>query len=462
MSTNRPVLTDEILREALLELATGPDAGDLAANVIRSVAATPQRGGLAWPLFDLGRRTSLILVAGLLLAALAAAVAVYSGVLPRPVPLPAAPSTVVTQFPDGLGGYVHTAFPPGSVTGAEIPVLTSNLPANAAGLRWSPDGSRLAYVTREAPTASEPYTNTGVFLANADGSDPIPLELAHPADDVFASGWWNGVIWAPSGELLAVEWVRTVCVGADCPEDGTEIYPHGIEIFDAAGLPVAGWDMGSDWTTNMPIWSPDSTAMGWLGYSTESCGFCHVFHWRTLTDDAVTSIPFPEGNNNHVTWSTDNRLLVSQYRSERGPAGNEGAITQIPERVYSMTPDGTDVQDVAWSRAQVPFWSPDGQMLVAVDPVAGQLIVLDLDSGDETVVSTPPGLSFEQWAPEGDRVMLVGNPADPGAGRDIDAAPCGPCYLYLAGVDGSDVLELGRAEDFGWMPASVSEGETPD
>jgi hypothetical protein len=51
---------------------------------------------------------------------------------------------------------------------------------------------------------------------------------------------------------------------------------------------------------------------------------------------------------------------------------------------------------------------------------------------------------------------------DPGAGRDIDAAPCGPCYLYLAGLDGSDVLELGRAEDFGWMPASVSENASAD
>lgn len=450
MSTNRPVLTDAVLRQALVELAAGPDAGDVTASVTRSVAATAQRSGLAWPLIDLSRRTTLILVAGLLLAGLAATLAVYSSGLPRPVPLPVVPSTVVTQVSNGLRGdayaEVHTAFPPGLVTGTE---LTSNLPPNAVGLRWSPDGSRLAYFTREAPDLDGLATYTGVFVANADGNDPTPLELAHDMSRYFSSGWWNGVSWAPSGELLAVSWG---CDEPDCDASG-------VEIFDAAGSPIAAWET-SPTLLGWPIWSPDSAAMGWKDFQWETGGCENCFHWRTLTDDAVTSLSFPFSVN--VTWSTDNRLQVVQYRSERGPAGNEGQITSIAERVYSMTPNGTDARDVAWSRSQVPVWSPDGRMLVAVDPVAGELVVLDLGSGDETIVPTPTGLYFAEWGPEGDRLMLAGNPAYPDAGRDIDGFVNGPYYVYLVNVDGSDALPLGRGDDFGWMPASVSEGEITD
>jgi Tol biopolymer transport system component len=458
MSTNRTVLTDELLRQALIELAAGPDAGGVTASVMRSVEATPQRGGLVWPLIDLSRRTTLILVAGLLLAGLVATVAVYSGVLPRPVPLPVVPSTVVTQLSNGLRGEefaaFHTAFPSGSVTGT---VLSGDLPANAVGLRWSPDGSRLAYSTVEWPLAGDVPIYTGAFVANADGSDPTPLELGHDMSMYMSSGWWNGADWAPSGERLAVEWVRTVCAGANCPGGSGDVYEHGFEIFDAAGSLIVAWDAGA-WSASRPIWSPDSTAVGWTGYPIEDCEFyCEAFHWRTLTDDTVTSIALEEEAVAIVTWSTDNRLRVVQH----GFSGNPDRMISVAEYVYSMTPNGTNRQDGAWTRAQVPFWSPDGRMLAAVDPVAGQLIVLDLGTGDETIVSIPTGMKFVEWGPEGDRVILVGDPGCPDCGQDINAGP-EDSQLYLVTLDGSDPLPLGRADDFGWMPASVSEGEIPD
>ena len=60
---------------------------------------------------------------------------------------------------------------------------------------FSPDGERIAYSTNE----SDVYENTDVYVANADGSDPEPLDLAETGAET------SPVEFSPDGERLLVE-----------------------------------------------------------------------------------------------------------------------------------------------------------------------------------------------------------------------------------------------------------------
>ena len=65
--------------------------------------------------------------------------------------------------------------------------------ADLSEYRWSPDGTRIAYI------CSDPATHLGsnVCVMNADGSDP--RQLTHEGAD-----WWEaGLQWSPDGQSLA-------------------------------------------------------------------------------------------------------------------------------------------------------------------------------------------------------------------------------------------------------------------
>jgi hypothetical protein len=101
MTANPQTVPDERLRRALAELAAGPDGTALVAEVLRAVDATPQADGLAWPPRFSGRHLAIIAATGLLLVMLVGAVALFSGMLPAPEPVPGpidpSPSTATSQ-----------------------------------------------------------------------------------------------------------------------------------------------------------------------------------------------------------------------------------------------------------------------------------------------------------------------------------------------------------------------------
>jgi Tol biopolymer transport system component len=101
----------------------------------------------------------------------------------------------------------------------------------AAQPAYSPDGTKLAYVAKNGP---------GVFVANADGSDPHAVS----SRTVSWMGW--GPSWSPDGRLLAFAALAS-------PE-------VVVANADGSGERVIA-DLGSRWVRSAPQWSPDGALL---------------------------------------------------------------------------------------------------------------------------------------------------------------------------------------------------------
>jgi len=105
------------------------------------------------------------------------------------------------------------------------------LVARAGHPAYSPDGTRLAYVGYGGPGGS-----TGVFVANADGSNPHAVS----SRTIRFDGWSPS--WSPDGTLLAF---------ADLASPEVVVAKA-----DGSGERVIA-DLGSRWVRSAPQWSPD-------------------------------------------------------------------------------------------------------------------------------------------------------------------------------------------------------------
>jgi Tol biopolymer transport system component len=99
--------------------------------------------------------------------------------------------------------------------------------ANAALPAYSPDGTKLAYVSRTGP---------GVFVANTDGSHPHEVS----SRTIRWDGWAPS--WSPDGSLLAFAALAS-------PE-------VVVAKADGSGERVIA-DLGARWVRSAPQWSPD-------------------------------------------------------------------------------------------------------------------------------------------------------------------------------------------------------------
>ena len=264
-------------------------------------------------------------------------------IVETPAPLPVAPATIMVQEWNGLrdpGSIVtHTAFEPGSAVGNPAMEV---LPPNAVGLRWSADGTRLAYWERDAPPDLRGLPLRGLYLARADGTEPVPVALPRETNVYASNGWWSGVRWSPMGDRFALAWNTGGCSdGPDCTP------PGGIDVFDLTGQLVAAISV-SDSVSGDVLWAPDGLTVGW---TTGSCSnsYCEsdALQQRQIDEGAsVTTLPLEKGSS--VVWSDTNRLLVVVMRSE--PNGTPGEVVKTAvDRVYSMAPDGSDMRESAWA-----------------------------------------------------------------------------------------------------------------
>ncbi|HJQ34621.1 MAG TPA: S8 family serine peptidase [Pyrinomonadaceae bacterium] len=206
-----------------------------------------------------------------------------------------------------------------NVDGTNRVNLTNNLADNEYPT-WSPDGSKIGYVSTVSGTGCD------LYVANADGTNQHALNLSPMPSDIF--GW----DWSPDGTKIVFE-------------DGN----GDIAVVNADGtgrvtiVSNAAWD----W---QPRWSPDGSK---IVFTSDRTGSSQLY---VMNPDgtAQTQLTSSVNNNNYPVWSPNGRKIAFiSYRNN-------------DYEIYSISPDGTQEKRLTNHPGfdYEPHWSSDGAKIV--------------------------------------------------------------------------------------------------
>ena len=239
--------------------------------------------------------------------------------------------------------------------GAAPARLTSNQ-AGDYSPAWSPDGSRIAFV-------SERDGNADIYVMNADGSAPTRL----------TSNAWRDTrpAWSPDGSRIAF-------VSGD---ERTDIY-----VIDADGSGQV--KLTDSFATDQdPAWSPDGTRIAFV--SGDMNAEIHVIDANGSENRRLTSA---SGLDVSPAWSPDGRTIA--FRSHR-----DG-----DSEIYLLGADGSDQVNLTNHPAddEFPAWSPDGRTIAFASDRDGafDLYMMSADgSGLARLIDDPAEAGGPIWQP---------------------------------------------------------------
>jgi Tol biopolymer transport system component len=287
-------------------------------------------------------------------------------------------------------------------------------PPDASGPTWSPDGTRLAFVSNRDGNAE-------IYTVSATGG-AVQRLTNNPADDTLPT-------WLAGGDRIAFTSTR----GGS--RDVYVMYSDGTLVFGITGN--AGNNFDADWQPIAPPAPSNATA--------SRLAFLRVDAGNSEQTDIYTSNPDGTGEVN----------VTNSPQKEKSPAwspdGKLIAYVRWPERqLFVMNADGTGARSIA-SVSDVsdkPSWSPDGRRIAFIggSDLAYTLAVVNLDGTGRTLLVPLDGTYLEvAWSPDGRTLAYV---IDPSAGLNPSIA--------VVNVDGTGarVLSIGKNRDTNpaWSP----------
>jgi Tol biopolymer transport system component len=232
-------------------------------------------------------------------------------------------------------------------------------PGNNRDPVWSPDGTKIAFVSDTLTTLP-----INLYVMNADGTNPI--RLADSFNDIEPT-------WSPDGTKLAFAANRDGLVGSiyTVNADGTNI------------LRLTNAPPGSD---QAPAWSPDGTRVAfWTNEYAIGLHIAVVNADGSGRTDFNPNIAF--GMN--PAWSPDGTRIAYDGTTLSG------------QRIFVMNANGTgQTQLTSTTFSDIkPAWSPDGKKIAFERNITGQthVMVMNADGSGETNLMPTDWGSAPDW-----------------------------------------------------------------
>ncbi len=256
-----------------------------------------------------------------------------------------------------------------NVNGSGLRQIT-NIPEGACQPRWSPDGTRLVFIS---PCARDldTYPGSSLFIVSVESGDIIPLPSA-PGGDFDPS-------WSPVGDKIVFTSLR---------EDGV----LSIYLFDLTENSVTRFGDPEGRYSSFPAWSPDGRAIVYIGPDNRI---------YAMSLDGSENIPLVVGggnfNNYDPFWSPDGSVVYFS-RTRTDETTGVSSLWAVP---YSA--DGAMAVEVSNSNQVIdPSLSPDGFWLAFKSWVSGShdIYLMRSNGVNREPLVTDPAYDFDPaWRP---------------------------------------------------------------